>query len=89
MKYVKANDLLPDELLKEIQKYVQGELMYIPNLKGSRKKWGENSGYRNHLNHRNDEIKTKFIHGTTIDQLSTLYSLSSDSIKKIVYSKKS
>lgn len=30
MKYVKATTILPEELLVEIQKYVQGRTIYIP-----------------------------------------------------------
>ncbi|CAN7504946.1 CD3324 family protein [Paenibacillus sp. LjRoot153] len=87
MKYISAETVLPDDLLKEIQKYVQGRMVYIPNSEGSRKKWGEKSGNRNYLNLRNVQIREKFNEGATIDQLSELFSLSHDSIKKIVYSK--
>lgn len=44
MKYTSAEDVLPEELLKEIQKYVQGRMVYIPTSEGSRKKWGEKWG---------------------------------------------
>jgi len=53
MKYIKAHSIFPEELLKEIQKYVYGELLYIPNPEGVRKKWGKNSGYSKFLSHRN------------------------------------
>ena len=43
MKYMKAAVIFPKELLKEIQKYVQGEMIYIPNPAGLRRKWGEHS----------------------------------------------
>lgn len=33
MKYVKATTVFPEELLVEIQKYVQGETIYIPKQK--------------------------------------------------------
>lgn len=33
MKYVKATAVLPERLIVEIQKYVQGETLYIPNPK--------------------------------------------------------
>lgn len=33
MKYIKATTILPEELLVEIQKYVQGETIYIPKQK--------------------------------------------------------
>ncbi|MCM3456201.1 CD3324 family protein [Heyndrickxia oleronia] len=88
MKYINAESIFPEELLNEIQKYVNGKLIYIPTPKGLRKKWGESSGNRNYLRVRNHEILQKFSAGATIDQLSDQFCLSSDSIKKIVYSKK-
>lgn len=88
MKYTSAEAVFPEDLLKEIQKYVQGRMVYIPNADGSRKKWGEKSGNRNYLNLRNGQIRQKFDEGSTIEQLAELFSLSHDSIKKIVYSKK-
>ena len=88
MKYVNADIIFPEELLKEIQKYVHGGMVYVPKPKGLRKKWGENSGSRKYLNHRNNEIRQKFSFGVTIDQLSDQFCLSCYSIKKIVYSNK-
>lgn len=32
MKYTNATKVLPEELIEEIQKYVQGETLYIPKL---------------------------------------------------------
>jgi Mor family transcriptional regulator len=88
MKYVNADMIFPEELLKEVQKYVQGGMVYIPTPEGSRKKWGENSGGRRYLYQRNEEIRKNFAAGATIGQLSDHFCLSCDSIKKIVYSKK-
>lgn len=88
MKYVNAEDIFPVELLNEIQKYVNGEMIYVPISKGLRKKWGENSGSKTYLNNRNDDIRQLFSAGLKIDQLSDRFFLSHDSIKKIVYSKK-
>ena len=31
MKYNNAQDILPDKLLKELQQYVSGETLYVPN----------------------------------------------------------
>lgn len=39
MRYLNASDILPDELLREIQKYTQGEAIYIPREQ-ERRKWG-------------------------------------------------
>jgi hypothetical protein len=88
MKYVNADIIFPEELLKEIQKYINGGMVYVPTPEGLRKKWGENSGSRKYLNLRNDEIRQKFSNGVTFDQLSDRFCLSSDSINMIVYSKK-
>ena len=85
MSYVKAHDILPEHLLKEIQKYVQGEYIYIPNSNGVRKKWGQNSGYRDYLKNRNNKIRESFLSGLTIDSIAYEFCLSVDSIKKIVY----
>ncbi|GCD09626.1 hypothetical protein LGL55_01405 [Clostridium tagluense] len=88
MSYIKANVVFPEELLKEIQKYVQGEMVYIPNSNGIRKEWGESSGNRAYLTGRNTEIRKKFVEGLSIDKLSSTFCLSIDSIKKIVYCNK-
>lgn len=88
MKYVNADLVLPEALLQEIQKYVHGELVYIPKPKGQHKKWGENSGSRKQLSERNAEIRRRFRAGETVSQLAECFFLSSCSIKKIVYAKK-
>ena len=87
MKYKKADEVFPEKLLKELQKYVRGEMVYIPSPEGSRKGWGENSGSRVYLQSRNLEIKLQFREGLSIDQLTAAFCLSYDSIKKIVYAK--
>ena len=89
MKYVKADVVFPESLLKEIQKYVQGEMVYIPNPNGVRKGWGESSGNRAYLNSRNCEIREKYREGLSVPQLSDMFCLSLESIKKIVYTSKS
>lgn len=89
MKYVNGNVIFPEKLLEEIQKYIQGGLVYIPQIEGSRKQWGVRSGQRETLVRRNHEIREKFQLGMSIDQLTLRYHLSHDTIKKIIYTKKS
>lgn len=84
MKYRRANEVLPDELLKEISKYVDGEALYFPKKK-ERKNWGEDTGSRNHYRLRNSEIKEKFLNGASTEALADEYNLSIDSIRKILY----
>ena len=85
-KYVNANQVLPENLVKEIQKYIQGTNIYIPNTE--RKSWGSESGQREELEQRNFEIIMQFRNGYDISKLSELYCLSEERIKAIVYRKK-
>ena len=87
MKYVNADEVIPPELLKEVQRYIEGYMIYIPNREGVRKRWGENSGYRSQLQTRNREIRERFGAGESIDRLAEGFYLSCESIKKIVYGK--
>lgn len=87
MNYVKAADVLPSELIREIQKYVQGGTIYIPKPEGSHQKWGTRSGARRSIAERNMHIKQDYREGMTIDKLAEEYYLSTESIRKIVYSK--
>lgn len=87
MTYVKATTVLPEKLIMEIQKYVQGETIYIPKLDKTHHKWGTRSGTRKLIDDRNTSIKRKFKEGMTIDQLAEEHFLSLETIKKIVYSK--
>jgi len=84
MKYKNAQEILPDKLLKELQKYVSGETIYVPNT-NTKKQWGESSGARRYYKLRNDEIRLKFKNGSKIEDLANEYSLSVDSIKKIIH----
>lgn len=85
MKYHKANLVFPPSLLEEIQKYVQGEYVYIPNPKGCRKRWGTRTGSEEDIAQRNEQIRSDHEQGLSIKQLAQNYCLSDDSIKKIVY----
>ena len=87
MKYKNARDIFPEKLLKQIQKYVSGETIYIP-AGDEKKDWGATSGYQQFIRERNAAIREAFQNGKTIEVLMDEYSLSYDSIKKIVYSKK-
>lgn len=87
MTYVKATAVLPEELIMEIQKYIQGETIYIPKMEKSYKKWGALSGERKRIDERNCSIKKAYTRGVTLQQLAQEHFLSIETIKKIVYSK--
>lgn len=84
MRYRNASDIFQDKLLKEIQKYSTGELIYIPE-KSEKKQWGERSGARDYYVKRNAEIRRKYREGKTIMELAEEYGLSRDTIRRILY----
>ena len=87
MKYVKVETVLPNSLVKEIQKYIQGEYIYIPCQSKTRKRWGEKTGNREYIKNRNENIRNKYISGTSINDLALEFFLSESSIKKVIYGK--
>lgn len=87
MKYSKAEFIFPEELLRIIQEYVQGELVYIPKPKEAHLKWGEKTRSKSMISARNAEIQSLFRNGVSIGELADRYFLSCESIKKIVYKK--
>lgn len=87
MKYVKAETILPENLVRELQKYIQGQYVYVPSELDKRKRWGENSGSRSNIQRRNEKIRNMFADGYKINNLADEFFLSVDSIKKIVYTK--
>ncbi|MDT8716853.1 hypothetical protein IAI10_09295 [Clostridium sp. 19966] len=88
MAYIKAEEILPKELLESIQRYVDGECLYIPRRNDARKSWGEKSGTRISIDKRNREIFNKYKNGLTIIQLANMYFLSEKTIQKIIYKRR-
>ncbi len=84
MKYRNASEIFPDKLLKEIQKYSAGELIYIPENE-NKKRWGEKNGTRDYYITRNAEIRQKHREGKSIQDLAEEYILSRDTIRRILY----
>lgn len=82
-----ANGILPENLICELQEYIQGGYLYVPVKGGQRKDWGEQSGYREEIRKRNQEILGRYRSGATIEALSEAYCLSVHAIRKIIYSK--
>lgn len=87
MKYMNANLVLPDSLVKELQNYAQGKYIYIPIKEGCHKNWGEVSGYRNEIRKRNMEIIEKYKNGISMEELSDIFCLSIYAVRKVIYEK--
>lgn len=85
MGYIRAEDILPEEVIELIWQYVDGELLYIPR-KGKKRCWGSRTGIRDSLRQRNDSIYAKYLQGMSIRQLANCYCLSEKSIQRIIRS---
>lgn len=85
MRYVNAREVLPEPLVRELQKVVPGGCLYVPRDEGGRRRWGEASGYRDELERRNRQIREERAGGASIAELADRHGLSVHAIKKIVY----
>ena len=84
MSYIKAEEILPEELIRQIQKYVDGVYIYIPRKPGTRHAWGQETDYKAELKIRNDRIRSDYAAGTSVTTLSRKYHLSKKSIRRIL-----
>ena len=81
MKYVKAQTIFPQPLLAEIQKYIQGEMVYMPKLPDNYAKWGANTDLKGAAVLRNNKIVAAFKTGTTIPELAKEFYFSEEQLK--------
>jgi Mor family transcriptional regulator len=84
MGYFKAQSVLPEEIIKLIQNYIDGEYVYIPRKSGNEKSWGEKNGTRTSFSERNIEIFQKYTSGAKVKELAAQYYLSEKSIRRII-----
>lgn len=84
MKYKNAADILPDKLLREIQKYASGEAIYIPRAE-EKSGWGMKSGAREYYRARNARICARHAQGADLETLAAEFALTPESIRKILY----
>ena len=87
MSYIKADEILPQELIRQIQEYVDGVYIYIPRKPGTRHPWGEKTDYRAELDARNNRIRGDYEAGIGMAALSRKYHLSEKSIRRILQKK--
>lgn len=81
--YRNAKDVLPRKLLEAVQRYLQGEVVYVP-VKDKRRAWGELSGARRELAERNNSIRHAYKQGRSLDELAEIHHLSVETLRKIV-----
>lgn len=84
MRYQKAEDILPAELLAEVQKYADGVYLYIPRRADHRQSWGNSTRYREELRQRNESIRFLHREGVSTEELAQRFHLSVKTIQRIL-----
>lgn len=84
MSYKKATHVLPDDLLLKVQKYIDGEFLYIPRIADNKKVWGTNTSTRQEIQNRNQQIYADYLSGIKMSILAEKYYLSLKSIQRII-----
>ena len=88
MSYASARDIFPEDILKIIQQYVDGEYIYIPKKEENKIAWGELTQGKNEILNRNARIYEDYLSGISMKSLSERYYLSPKSIQRIVSQEK-
>ncbi len=86
MSYIRADKILPKEVLEAIQQYADGQLIYIP--KKEKQEWGSGTSAREFFRERNERIYKAWQEGINEVELSCRFSLSRKSIQRILRNQK-
>ena len=84
MSYIKAEQVLPQNIISIIQQYVDGETIYIPKKDNGRTAWGDKSGAKRELSCRNTSIYQDHLNGSGVSLLAKRYYLSEKTIQRII-----
>jgi Mor family transcriptional regulator len=84
MRYRNAKEVLPETLLAELQKYAEGQLLYIPGRQPRKAGWGTLNGSRERYTLRNMQMVGHYVSGASVEEISRTFFLSKDSVKKII-----
>lgn len=84
MRYIKAQDVLPGELLAQVQQYVDGAYLYIPRAQENRLSWGDRTHSKRETEERNRDIYRRFLEGERPERLAGAYYLTEKTIRRII-----
>ena len=84
MGYIRAEEILPVEVIELIQQYVDGENIYIPRKPAHRQAWGAGTQIKQELSARNQQIYRDYLAGNKTSDLAGKYYLSKKSIQRIL-----
>ncbi len=82
MSYIRADEILPEELLEAVQQYINGKIIYIPSKE--KQEWGSGTSAKTYYNNRNKRIYEAYRTGASLRELSYGFSLSIKSIQRIL-----
>ena len=82
MSYIKAEDILPRELIEAIQQYIDGKSIYIPSKQ--KQAWGNGTSSKAFFQERNQRIFDAWQSGASQKELSLRFALSEKSIQRIL-----
>ncbi len=84
MGYKNAISVLPADLLEAIQRYIDGEYIYIPRKLENKKQWGEVKNSRQYVQERNERIFSQYQGGISVEDIASRNCLSPKTIYKIL-----
>ena len=84
MGYIRAEEILPNEIIELIQQYVDGTSIYIPRKTSNRQGWGTGTQIRQELSRRDRQIYEEYLAGSRVEELACKYYLSEKSIQRIL-----
>ena len=84
MRYIKAADVLPEELLREVQRYADGAYLYIPRISENRLSWGDRTRSKEETARRNRDIYARFQAGEGPRELAGAYFLTEKTVRRII-----
>ena len=82
MSYIKADKVLPKELIEAIQHYIDGKSIYIPTKQ--KQAWGNGTSAKAYFRERNERIFDAYQSGASRRELSLRFALSEKSIQRIL-----
>jgi Mor family transcriptional regulator len=84
MGYIRAEEILPIEIIELIQQYVDGKNIYIPRKSSHRQAWGTGTQIKQELLQRDRQIYEDHLAGGSTGELACKYFLSEKSIQRIL-----
>lgn len=88
MRYVRAQDILPPDLLDQLQRYIDGAYLYVPRKGENRLSWGARTHSKEETRARNREIFLRAQAGEPPSRLAEAYYLTEKTIRRILSQEK-